>query len=85
MSVIKGTDGKVSATRFSTVVVVLTIMVAFLSHNIAAIAHGSEKFISIGFNEFLLLTTALGSKVAQHFSESKGKTVSTDAEAAQGK
>ena len=70
-TVLKGPDGKISATRISTLVVVFTVMGTFLAHNISSIIAGKSAFISMGMNEVILIASVLGCKVAQHFSENK--------------
>lgn len=72
-TVFKGPDGKISATRISTLTVVFTIMGTFLAHNIASFLEAPGTFVSMGMNEVILITSVLGCKIAQHFSEAKSR------------
>lgn len=71
MNLFNGSNGKISATRFCAVMVVLTIMAVFFGHNLATMIRGTNEFVSLGMNEVLVISGVLGFKVAQHFSETK--------------
>ncbi|MBD3261458.1 MAG: hypothetical protein GF334_07220 [Candidatus Altiarchaeales archaeon] len=70
-------DGKTSAMRVFSGMVVFSVMAVFIAHNVVAMVKGSG-FISMGSSEAMLIAAALGAKAAQHFGESRGKVSSTD-------
>jgi len=69
----KGPDGKVSMMRFSTFIVVVSVIGVFIAHNVLSMVRGGI-FISLGASEALLIAGVLGMKSAQTFSESKSTT-----------
>lgn len=70
MSMVKGTNGKISMMRVCTLIVVLSVMAIFIAHNIVAMIHGTG-FVSLGASEALLIAGVLGVKAGQRFAEGK--------------
>lgn len=69
-----GTDSsnKISSMRVAVFMVLVTILGTYIAHNVISMTKG-EGLISLGWNEVIMIASILGTKVAQHFSESKSK------------
>ena len=61
-------SGKFSATRFTTIVSVLTFMAVYMMHNIAGVVN-CTGVVSLGYQEMLIIASIMGAKVAQRFGE----------------
>lgn len=68
MSMLQGSDGKLSVMRVCSFIVVLTVMAVFLAHNIISMANGGV-FVSLGYSEMSLIALTLGAKATQSFAE----------------
>lgn len=80
-----GTDSshKISSMRVSVMITVFTIMGTFVAHNIMSMIVG-EGFVSLGWNEVVILSAVLGAKALQHKSESSQPSVSVTASTSNG-
>ena len=67
-SMLEGSDGTISTTRFITLAVTMIIMGVYIAQNVAAMAKGMG-FVDFPTNTVYILLIALGAKVGQHFSE----------------
>lgn len=63
-------NGKLSSIRVCCILITLSVMGIFIAHNIMSIL-GGRGFVSLGMNEVILLSSIIGVKVVQSFSESK--------------
>ncbi len=63
-------NGKISTTRFVTIVTCLTILAVYVAHNIMAIKH-HLSYVDFPSNSVMVLLVVCGAKVAQNFSEQK--------------
>ena len=59
-----GADGKVSMMRVSTFITTITILGTFIAHNVMSMVHATG-FVSMGYQEAVLLSAALGLKAFQ--------------------
>jgi hypothetical protein len=80
-----GTDAshKISSMRVSVMVTVFTIMGTFVAHNVMAMIVG-RGFVSLGWNEVVILSAVLGAKALQHKSETNQSPVSMTASISNG-
>ena len=67
-SVIQGGNNKVSMTRVTTLIVIVSIILIFIAHNVVAMFNGGG-FISLGTTEAAILIGCMGLKVTQRFIE----------------
>lgn len=71
LSMFKGADGKISAMRVAQLGTVAVILVVFIAHNIFSMIKG-QGFVSLGYQEAVLIATVMGSKAAQAWAEVTG-------------
>lgn len=64
-------DGKISAMRVAQLGTVAVILTVFVAHNIFAMIKG-QGFVSLGYQEAVLIATVMGSKAAQAWAEATG-------------
>lgn len=69
----KDSTGAVSSTRVCMVLIVASVMLVFILHNIISMAHHGG-FVSMGTAEVSALGLALATKVAQNFTEKDDTT-----------
>jgi len=80
---LQGTQGgKVSMMRLATMIVVTSIMMIWVAHNVVSMITGGG-FVSMGQNEMMLVALTLGAKAAQYWGEQRangngGRPPSTD-------
>lgn len=68
-------NGKISSTRFITIVTCLTILGVYIAHNIVSMVN-EGSFIDFPTNSVAIMLIVLGAKVGQHVSERRGSTTS---------
>ena len=68
LSLLKGSDGKISMMRVSVIMVMAPVIAMFILHNIVCLFTGCG-FQSMGMEEVALITGVLGAKTVQSFAE----------------
>ena len=68
IAVVRGSNGKISMLRVTILFIVAIILLVFLAQNISSMIKGGG-FVSMGYQEVLILSVSLLAKVAQRYVE----------------